>query len=96
MQSPEYFWRENLMRVHSILFMTYMLAYILARSIETATIYYENHGNVVKECRDLMADTTFYALAQFINLAILILTIFMSKKFSEELTNFGQCFLLVY
>ena len=30
------------------------------------------------------------------NLAILILTIVMSSKFSQKLTNFGECFLLVY
>lgn len=30
------------------------------------------------------------------NLAILVLTVYMSKKFSEPLTSLGQNFLLVY
>ena len=33
MQSPEFFWREKLMTLHSVLFISYMVALLLARSI---------------------------------------------------------------
>ena len=48
MQAPEFFWRERLMTLHSSLFISYIVALAFARSIETAAIYYENHGNVTK------------------------------------------------
>ena len=35
-------------------------------------------------------------MAQVENIAILILTIYMSRKFSDKLTSFGESFLLVY
>ena len=35
-------------------------------------------------------------LTHMVNTAILILTIYMSGKFSQPLTNFGESFLLVY
>ena len=55
-QSPEFFWRERLMTLHSVLFLSYIVTFALARSIETATLYFRHHGNYATECRSLIAD----------------------------------------
>ena len=56
MQSPDFFWREKLMTLHSGLFLSYIVTFTLARSIETATLYFRHHGIFEKECRCLIAD----------------------------------------
>lgn len=38
MQAPEFFWRERLMKLHSVLFIAYLIVFTLARAVETVAI----------------------------------------------------------
>ena len=84
------------MSLHSILFIASIGFYMIAVSFNTVETHFKKEEDLLQECRYFIVANFFYVLTQIVNLAILILTTYMSAKFSQPLTNFGQSFLLVY
>ena len=96
---PDFFARERLMHIHTILFIAYVCFYIIECSLNLKYAHYylhESPPNYLMSCRYIIAATVFTELAQITNILILVLLIYMSLKFSEPLTNYWQSFMLVF
>ena len=78
LNSPEFFAREKLMSLHSFLFLSYIVAYTIANLNAMATIHYRTNHEWLLGCRYLIAADFFYLITKLINIAILILTTYMT------------------
>ena len=84
------------MCLHSFLFISYIVSYVIASINSMASIHHREADNQLSGCRYLITSEFFYLLTKLFNTAILSLITYMSSLFSQPLNNFGQSFLLVY
>ena len=84
------------MCLHSFLFISYIVSYVIASMNSMATIRYREADNWLLGCRYLIASEFFNLISKLFNTAILSLITYMCSLFSQPLGEFGKSFLLVY
>ena len=60
---PEFFARERLMHIHTFLFISYVIFYIIGLSLDSYHIHYYNEDNFLMSCKYIIASGSFYELA---------------------------------
>lgn len=94
--SAEFFAKEHLMKVHTLMYLAYSLVYILRVVVNWIWTAYATDGDNETACRWLKVAITLKCLCGVSNIASVIFFAYMTIKFSAPMTEYWQEFMLVY
>ena len=93
-QSENVIPNEKVIVVHVALFLSFILIYVT--HLILSSYYYSSAVGSMKECRFYVSENYFYCFYIAVNIATLILFIYMSVAFSRPLNGYWREFLLSY
>ena len=96
MDLAEYFVGEKLIALHLVIFIVYILAYFAACISFFMIINAADGLDFKRECRAVASEQIISVVGNSMNIALTILFIYLSVKFSAPLSDYQEKFLLIF